>query len=71
MPNERRRIVERNLSQFDTDTLFVVYCAGPHYNGADRAAVRLARLGKRVKKMIGGSEGWKDEGFTLEASGEK
>lgn len=40
-------------------------CAGPHCNGADKAAVRLARLGRRVKKMIGGIEGWKDEGFDL------
>ncbi|HKV82182.1 MAG TPA: rhodanese-like domain-containing protein [Candidatus Sulfotelmatobacter sp.] len=60
-----RRIVERNLGQFAPDILFVVYCSGPHCNGADRAAVRLARLGKNVKKMIGGIEGWKDEGFAL------
>ena len=58
------RINERNLQQFG-DTLFVVYCAGPHCNGADRAAVRLARLGRPVKKMIGGIEGWRDEGFEL------
>jgi rhodanese-related sulfurtransferase len=45
--------------------IFVVYCTGPHCNGADRAAVRLARLGRPVKKMIGGIEGWKDEGFEL------
>jgi hypothetical protein len=32
---------------------------------ADRAAARLARLGRPVKKMIGGVEGWKDEGFRL------
>ena len=61
-----RRIVERNLEAYPDDTLFVVYCAGPHCNGADRAAVRLARLGRPVKKMIGGIEGWKDEGFDLE-----
>jgi rhodanese-related sulfurtransferase len=42
-----------------------VYCNGPHCNGADRAALNLARLGRRVKKMIGGIEGWKDEGFKL------
>ena len=59
------RINERNLSEFPPDTLFVVYCAGPHCNGADRAAVRLARLGRNVKKMIGGITGWKDEGFDL------
>jgi rhodanese-related sulfurtransferase len=60
-----RRIVERNLASYPVDTLFVVYCGGPHCNGADRAALRLARLGRVVKKMIGGVEGWKDEGFTL------
>jgi rhodanese-related sulfurtransferase len=43
-----------------------VYCAGPHCNGADKAAVRRARLGRPVKKMIGGIAGWKDEGFALE-----
>jgi len=60
-----RRIVERNLVPFAPDTLFVVYCDGPHCNGADRGAARLARLGRKVKKMIGGVEGWKDDGFQL------
>ena len=59
------RINERNLSAYAADTLFVVYCNGPHCNGADRAAANLARLGRKVKKMIGGIEGWKDEGFDL------
>jgi rhodanese-related sulfurtransferase len=62
------RIVERNLAAYDDGTVFVVYCAGPHCNGADRAAVRLARLGRPVKKMIGGIEGWIDEGFDLATS---
>ena len=59
------RISEHNLAAYPPETLFVVYCGGPHCNGADRAAVRLARLGRAVKKMIGGIEGWKDEGFRL------
>lgn len=59
------RIVERNLEPFGPGTLFVVYCSGPHCNGADRAALRLARLGRPVKKMIGGITGWIDEGFPL------
>lgn len=58
-------LTETNLAEYADDTLFVVYCAGPHCNGADRAAVRLSRLGRPVKKMIGGIEGWKDEGFDL------
>lgn len=64
-----RRINERNLEQYPHDALFVVYCDGPHCNGADRAALRLARLGRPVKKMIGGVTGWKDEGFALTTSG--
>lgn len=59
------RITTRNLAPFPEDMLFVVYCNGPHCNGADRAALNLAKLGRRVKKMIGGVEGWKDEGFSL------
>lgn len=61
-----RRINERNLAPYPDDVLFVVYCAGPHCNGADKAAARLASLGRPVKKMIGGIEGWKDEGFSLD-----
>jgi rhodanese-related sulfurtransferase len=61
------RIIDRNLAAFPADALFVVYCAGPHCNGADKAALRLARLGRPVKKMIGGVTGWLDEGFELVA----
>ncbi len=59
------RIHERTVAAWPRETLFVVYCAGPHCNGADRAAIRLARLGRPVKKMIGGVTGWLDEGFEL------
>ena len=59
------RLTEHNLASYASETLFVVYCSGPHCNGADKAAVRLARLGRPVKKMIGGITGWKDEGFDL------
>jgi rhodanese-related sulfurtransferase len=60
------RIVARNLEVFGQPELFVVYCAGPHCNGADRAALRLARLGRPVKRMLGGVTGWLDEGFALQ-----
>ena len=50
------RIVERNLEAYPRDTVFVVYCNRPHCNGADRAALRLAQLGRPVKKMLGGIE---------------
>ena len=60
-----RKIIGSRLAEFPAGTLFVVYCAGPHCNGAARAAVRLAQLGRPVKLMTGGVTGWLDEGFTL------
>ncbi len=61
-----RTISEQRLAEYPANTLFVVYCAGPHCNGANKAAVKLAQLGRPVKEMIGGLTGWIDEGFGLE-----
>ncbi|POT56318.1 rhodanese [Citrobacter amalonaticus] len=60
-----RLINTESLDQWSRDTLFVVYCAGPHCNGADRAALKLAQLGRPVKIMIGGIKGWEDEGLAF------
>ena len=60
-----RTMTNERMAQFAGTRLFVVYCAGPHCNGANKAAVRLAKLGYRVKEMIGGVTGWVDEGFAL------
>jgi rhodanese-related sulfurtransferase len=62
------KIVTSRLEHYPADTLFVVYCAGPHCNGADKGALRLAKLGRPVKLMMGGITGWIDEGFSLEGS---
>ncbi len=59
------KLVEAKLRDYPMDTLFVVYCAGPHCNGAHRGAARLAGLGRPVKLMIGGVTGWLDEGYAL------
>jgi len=58
-------ITEDSLLDYPEDTVFVVYCAGPHCNGSHRAGIRLSRLGRPVKVMIGGVIGWLDEGFEL------
>lgn len=62
------QITPERMAQWPAQTLFVVYCAGPHCNGADRAALKLAQLGLPVKVMIGGITGWEDEGYAF-ASG--
>ena len=69
MPHQK--INKTSLADFDGATLFVVYCAGPHCNATEKAAIRLAKLGCPVKKMIGGVTGWIDEGFKLVSLGLK
>ena len=59
------KLIQSRLAEYSADTVFVVYCAGPHCNGGHRGAIRLARLGRPVKLMIGGTTGWLDEGFEL------
>ncbi|WP_374520906.1 rhodanese-like domain-containing protein [Undibacterium squillarum] len=63
-----KKIIAGTMKKFPEGSLFVVYCAGPHCNGAIRAAIRLAELGLPVKTMPGGITGWLDEGFALEKS---
>jgi rhodanese-related sulfurtransferase len=58
-----REITAERMMSWPHDTLFVVYCAGPHCNGADKAALALAHLGRPAKVMLGGMTGWADEGF--------
>jgi rhodanese-related sulfurtransferase len=58
-----RQMTAERMGIWPVDTLFVVYCAGPHCNGGDRAALRLAEMGRPVKLMLGGMTGWADESF--------
>ena len=58
------------MAEWPMDTLFITYCAGPHCNGGHKGALRLARLGRKVKLMIGGATGWLDEGFQLKEGNE-
>lgn len=64
------KIIASRMSAWPAESLFVVYCWGPHCNGAARAAVRLSALGRPVKIMAGGITGWLDEGFPLIEGGD-
>lgn len=61
-------LTDERLREWPMDTLFVVYGEGPHCNGADKAAWRLAGLGRKVKVMLGGLIGWQSEGLQFAGS---
>ncbi|MFC4052188.1 rhodanese-like domain-containing protein [Actinomadura syzygii] len=58
----------RAATLLDPAVPVVAYCWGPGCDGATRAALALARLGYRVKEMIGGIEYWIREGFPVETA---
>ncbi|MFI6906584.1 rhodanese-like domain-containing protein [Nonomuraea sp. NPDC050394] len=61
-------IATRARTLVPEDVTVVTYCWGPGCNGATRAALEFAKLGYRVKEMIGGFEYWAREGFPVETS---
>ncbi|MEV8569336.1 rhodanese-like domain-containing protein [Streptomyces sp. NPDC051322] len=61
-------IPARATDLLDPAVPVVTYCWGPGCDGATRAALALARLGYRVKEMIGGIEYWIREGFAIETA---
>jgi rhodanese-related sulfurtransferase len=58
-------ITEDRMKEYPPETVFVVYCAGPHCNGANKAAIRLSKLGRPVKEMIGGATGWWPDYYSI------
>jgi rhodanese-related sulfurtransferase len=53
-----RRITAETIKDLPADALLITYCNGPHCNASTRGALRLAQLGRRVKEMPGGIDGW-------------
>lgn len=62
-----REIAHRAPAQLPLDVPVVVYCWSPGCNGGARGAVEFARLGYRVREMIGGYEYWVREGLPAES----
>ena len=63
-----RELTARAAAELDAGVPVVTYCWGPGCNGATRAALTLARLGYRVREMIGGFEYWAREGLPVETT---
>jgi rhodanese-related sulfurtransferase len=64
-----REIPARAALELDPSVPVVTYCWGPACNGATRAALALARLGYRVREMLGGFEYWAREGLPVATAG--
>ena len=59
-------IATRARTEVPADADVVVYCWSPGCNAGAKGALEFARLGYRVREMIGGFEYWVREGYAVE-----
>jgi rhodanese-related sulfurtransferase len=52
----------------DRTALFVTYCDGIGCNASTKGALNMAKLGFRVKELIGGLDWWKRDGYPTEGT---
>ena len=57
---------EDSTANLDQDALYVTYCDGIGCNASTKGALNMARLGFRVKELMGGLDWWKRDGYPTE-----
>ena len=62
-----RDIAGRAPAEIPLEMPVVVYCWSPGCNAGAKGALEFARLGYRVREMIGGYEYWVREGLPVES----
>lgn len=58
-----RTMSEETTKHIDRDALIVTYCDGIGCNASTKGALNMARLGFRVKELMGGLDWWKRDGY--------
>lgn len=57
-----RTMTHETTRHIDQSALLVTYCDGIGCNASTKGALNLARLGFRVKELMGGLDWWKRDG---------
>lgn len=61
-----REMTVESTKHLDKAVLYVTYCDGIGCNASTRGALNMAKLGFKVKELIGGIEWWKFDGYSTE-----
>lgn len=61
-----RQMNQLTTKNFAKDVLYVTYCDGIGCNASTKGALNLAKLGFKVKELIGGISWWKQDGYLTE-----
>jgi rhodanese-related sulfurtransferase len=63
-----REMTAETTKHLDKDVLYVTYCDGIGCNASTRGALTMAKLGFKVKELMGGIEWWKFDGYATEGT---
>lgn len=58
-----RTMTTETTAHLDRDALVVTYCDGIGCNASTKGALAMARLGFKVKELLGGLDWWKRDGY--------
>lgn len=61
-----REMNETTTQHLDRDKTYVCYCDGIGCNGSTNGALKMTKLGFKVKELIGGLDWWKRDGYATE-----
>lgn len=61
-----RHMNKSSTDGLSKDPLYVTYCDGIGCNASTKGALNMARLGFRVKELMGGLDWWKRDGYPTE-----
>ncbi len=57
-------------AHLDKASLYAVYCDGLGCNASTAGALKMARLGFRVRELIGGLQWWREHGYPMQSASE-
>jgi len=63
-----REMNVETTNHLNKDFVYVTYCDGIGCNASTKGALNMARLGFKVKELIGGIEWWKFDGYATEGT---
>jgi len=56
-------MTEESTTHLDKTKTYVCYCDGIGCNGSTKGALKMTKLGFKVKELMGGIEWWKFDGY--------
>lgn len=63
-----REMNAESTSTLDKEPTYVVYCDGIGCNASTHGALKMTKLGFKVKELMGGIEWWKFDGFATQGT---